>query len=256
MMKKSFLYVTLSLCVLFFFSEFLPDVSAQVRSSNNYKIQSDSINVGGGLSDSANFSLESTAGEVATGVATSSNFDLNAGYQQMQEVYIALTGATNVIMVSPLPGLTGGESNGSTTVTVTTDSTAGYQLTIESSDNPAMQSANDSIADYVPDTANPDYTFNFGASEAVFGFSPAGADVVSRFLDNGIDTCNVGSDETSLRCWDGLSSTSAEVIASGSGPNHPLGATTTIHFKVGIGGSVGQALGVYKATTTITALPI
>ena len=46
---------------------------AQVRSSTNYQLQSDSINIGGGLSSSTNFVQESTVGEVATGVGTSTN---------------------------------------------------------------------------------------------------------------------------------------------------------------------------------------
>lgn len=255
-MFKTLFFISLGLII---FSALLTvsHVGAQVRQSSNYQIQSDSINVGGGLSDSASYSLESTAGENATGPSDSSSFSLRAGYQQMQEVYIALSGATNINMNPNLPGLTGGEANGSTTVTVITDSTAGYQLTIESSDNPAMQSPSDNISDYAPVGANPDYTFNYGAPDALFGYSPKGIDVVSRFLDNGVDTCGGGgTDNTDDKCWDGLSSTTPEAIASGTGPNHPQGATTTINFRVGIGGAVGQSLGVYIATTTITALAL
>jgi len=255
MMSKPFFTISLGLILLFSIS-FFHSVKAQVRESPSYKIQSDSINVGGGFSDSASYLLESTAGEVATGLSDSDSFSLRAGYQQMQEVYIAISGTTDVIMTPALAGLTGGEANGSTTVTVTTDSTAGYQLTIESSNNPALISINDSIADYVPSGVNPDYTFNFGSSEAFFGYSPKGVDVPVRFLDNGTNACGVGEFNTDGRCWDGLSSLTAEVIASASLPNHPQGATTTIYFKVGIGGAVGQTLGLYTATTTVTALPL
>lgn len=245
-----------SLIIMLYVMVFGASVKAQVRQSPNYQIQSDSINVGGGLGTSANYTLESTAGEVATGESSSDNFRLKAGYQQMQEVYIALSGATDLTLGPSIPGITGGQSNGSTTVTVITDSTAGYQLTIESADNPAMQSGNDFIADYLPEGLDPDYDFNFSATEAVFGYSPKGVDVVSRFLDNGSNACATGNNNTADACWDGLSSTTAEVIAQGSGPNHPEGATTTINFRVGVGGSVGQTLGVYVATTTVTALAL
>jgi hypothetical protein len=255
MMQKPLFLTSLGLMIIFGLSV-VSHVKAQVRESANYQIQSDSINVGGGLGDSANYSLESTVGEVATGQSDSANYNLRAGYQQMQEVYLALSGADNIIMSPSIPGLTGGESAGSTTVTVTTDSTAGYQLTIESSANPAMQSITDSIPDYVPAGADPDYTFNYGAGDAFFGYSPKGIDVVDRFLDNGLDTCGVGNSNTLGTCWDGLSSTTPEAIAIGVGPNHPNGATTTINFKVGVGGAVGQALGIYRATSTITALPL
>lgn len=227
--------------------------SAEVRSSNNYQLQSDSINFGGGLSTSTNYSLESTAGEVATGDADSASYSLRAGYQQMQEVFLSITAADNVSMTPSLGGLTGGEANGSTSVIVITDSPAGYDLTIETENSPAMQNGLNSIADYVPDSAPADFVFSTSVNEAHFGFSPEGADVVADFLDDG-DECGVGSADTALRCWDGLSTT-AFSIASG-GANHPSGATTTIHFKVGIGASAPVVAGTYVATTTLTAIPL
>lgn len=66
----------------------------------------------------------------------------------MQEVFISLATSGNVNLTPDLPGLTGGESNGSTTFTVTTDSPSGYQLTIKAENNPAMQSGVSTIADY------------------------------------------------------------------------------------------------------------
>ena len=232
----------------------LHDVHAQVMQSTNYRIQSDSINFGGGLSTSSSYTLESTAGEIATGDSSSATYNLHAGYQQMQEVYIALTGAQNVTMSPSIGGVTGGTSNGSTTVTVLTDSPSGYMLTIESSTTPAMVKGADVINDYVPG-GDPDFSFTTNATDSHFGYSPEGADVVQRFLDNTTDTCNTGSADTALACWDGLS-VSAETIAQSGSPNHPTGATTTIRFRVGIGNSVTQTPGTYIATTTLTALPL
>jgi hypothetical protein len=116
-----------------------------------------------------------------------------------------------------------------------------------------MQSVSDTISDYVAG-ANPDFAFTTTGTEAHLGYSPEGSDIVVRFKDNGV-SCNVGSDDTVLACWDGLS-TSPTRIAESSSANHPNGATTTINFRVGIGGSVGQAPGTYVATTTLTALPL
>ena len=228
-------------------------VHGQVMQSSSYRIQSDSINFGGGLSTSTNYTLESTAGEIATGESSSSNYQLKAGYQQMQEVFISITGATAVALSPSIPGVTGGTSNGSTTVTVITDSPSGYELTVEASQSPAMQKGGDTIADYVPG-GDPDFTFSTGAADSHFGYTPEGVDVVQRFLDNGA-TCNLGSGETTLSCWDGLSTT-AVPIASSNTANHPNGATTTVRFRVGIGGSVNQPPGTYTATTTLTALPL
>lgn len=227
---------------------------AQVRQSTSYQIQSDSINIGGGFSSSTNYVSESTVGEIATGESGSASYDLKAGYQQMQEVYLALSGAAAVTMDPPIPGVSGGTSNGSTTVTVITDSPAGYELTIEAQGNPAMQKGADTIADYDPG-ATPSYAFSVNATDSHFGFTPEGIDIVDRFRDSG-GVCNqVDGDDNTLACWDGLT-TLAQTIVSRTSPNHPDGSTTTIRFRVGIGGSVGQPPGTYVATTTITALPL
>lgn len=231
-------------------------VGAQVMESTNYRIQSDSVNFGGGLSSSSNYVLESTAGEIATGESESSSYKLKAGYQQMQEVFISIAGGANVTMAPAIPGITGGISSGSTTVTITTDGAAGYSLTIEASQSPAMQSGADTISDYTPSGADPDYTFTTTASDSHLGFTPEGVDVVERFLDDTVSACNEpAGNDSSLTCWDGLSTT-AEVIAQSTGPNHPDGATTSVYYRVGIGGSASQAPGTYTATTTLTALPL
>ncbi len=233
----------------------LHSTGAQVMTSNNFKIQSDSVNVGGGFSTSTSYELESTVGEVGTGDGSSAAYELRAGYQQMQEVYLALTGATNVTLSPTIPGVSGGTANGATTVTVTTDSLAGYTLTIAASTSPAMKYAAHTIADYVPAGANPDFTFTTAAADAHFGFTPEGVDIATRYQDNGVATCGGGGQDSTLTCWDGLSTTPV-TIATAANANHPSGATTTIRFRVGVGGAVVQPAGVYIATTTVTALPL
>jgi hypothetical protein len=228
---------------------------AQVRTSSNYQVQSDSINVGGGLSNSASYTQESTVGEIATGPSDSTTYSLRAGYQQMQEVFLSLSGGGDVTMSPDLPGLTGGTSNGSTTFTVITDSPSGYRLTIASENNPAMQrdGGGATIADYSAG-GDPDFSFATAGTDAHFGFSPDGIDIVQDFLDDG-GACNIDSLNTSLACWEGLSTTDT-TVAEATNANHPNGATTTINFRVGIGGSAGVETGVYTATTTVTALPL
>ncbi|MCA9365505.1 hypothetical protein KC723_01295 [Candidatus Kaiserbacteria bacterium] len=228
---------------------------AQVRSSGNYQIQSDSINFGGGLSNSASYELESTGGEIATGPSDSNSYSLRAGYQQMQEVYLSMTAPSNVFMTPDIGGLVGGESNGSTSVNVMTDSPSGYSLTIVAENNPAMQKGVDTIADYSPVAADPDTWFATGATEAHFGFSPYGPDTVTRFLEDSGSCNQVAGSASTTACWDGLS-TSEAMIATDTNANHPTGATTTVYFKVGVGGSVGLTAGYYYATTTLTALPL
>ncbi len=228
--------------------------SAQVMQSSNFQIQSDSVNIGGGFSTSSSYRLESTVGEIATGRSTSTNYSLYAGYQQMQEVFISLSGAMNVDLTPNLGAITGGVSNGSTTVTVVTDSPSGYGLTIQAQSSPAMQDGIYSINDYTPAGADPDFNFITNPTDAHFGYSPYGNDVADRFLNDGVD-CNTGSNNDFLFCWAGLSTTS-QLIAESSSSNHPSGATTTINFRVGLGGDVNQPPGVYTATTTVTAFSL
>jgi hypothetical protein len=253
-MRATFVITTCSLILLPFVFMSMHIVGAQMMQSGNYRIQSDSVNFGGGLSSSTNYSLESTAGEIATGGSESTLYSLRAGYQQMQEVYISLGGFTAVALSPSIPGISGGTSNGSTTVSVVTDSVSGYELQVSSTQSPAMQKAGDTIADYAPTGADPDFTFTTNPADAHFGYSPSGVDVATRFKDNGA-VCNTGSGDTVLACWDGLS-TIAEIVARRTSANHPGGSTTTLYFRVGVGGSVVQPPGTYTATTTLTALPL
>jgi len=228
---------------------------AQVRNSANYQLQSDSINVGGGPSNSASYTQESTTGEVATGRSTSTNFSLRAGYQQMQEVYVSLAGGADIVMDPALPGLTGGESNGSTTFTVITDSPSGYLLTIRAENEPAMRGAGGVFIDEYPTPGfTPDFTFAIDPGEAYFGITVEGVNTSSLFRDNG-SGCNLGVFITVDTCWLDLKLSNLPV-AVGRAANHPSGATTTIKFRVGIGSGANVESGEYYATTTVTALPL
>jgi len=229
-------------------------VAAQTRSSTNYQMQSESINFAGGLSTSSNYTQESTLGEVGTGEASSASYQLRAGYQQMQEIFISVSTPGNVTLSGVLGGITGGESNGSTTVTVVTDNPAGYQLFITAATAPAMQKGSDTIPDYVPSSApTPDFLFDTASTEAHLGMAVVGSDVIARFRNNG-SACAVGSFSTPERCWVGLTTTD-QLIGMGTGANHPLGSTTTLQFRVGIGTQRVVPAGIYTATTTVTALP-
>ncbi len=225
--------------------------TAQVMTSNSYQIQTDSVNVGGGLSSSPNYSLESTAGEIASGISSSDSYTVRAGYQQMLDSYIALSASGDVSLSPSIPGVSGGIATGTAAVTVITDNSGGYQLTIQSETSPAMQSGAYTISDYTPAGANPDFNFTTSAADAHFGFSPEGADVSKRYLDSGGSCNHLAGSDTVDSCWDGLS-TSPKTIANSSASNHPFGTGTNIKFRVGVGGSVVQPAGDYVATTTIT----
>lgn len=227
---------------------------ADPMQSSTYRIDFDSLNVGGNNSQSASYSLEDTTGEVATGYSTSTTYSLHGGYQQMYEAYITISAASDVVMSPSIGGLTGGTSNGSTAVTVTTDSPTGYQLMIKASSSPALVSGANSFADYTTGGADPDFNFTVSASDSEFGFTPEGTDISSRYKDNG-SSCNTGSGNTNDACWDALS-TSNRVISQSTSENIPSGTVTTIKFRATSGSSHFQPQGTYIATTTLTALPI
>ena len=227
---------------------------AQVMSSDNFQIESDSLNFGGGFSSSESFDLKSTIGEIATGRSDSEEFSLRAGYRQMLEIFVSISEPAPIVMDPSIPGVVGGFSNGSTTVTVITDNPAGYSLQIAADQSPAMSSENnDTIADYVPITSA-DYNFLLPGAESRFGFSVESTFAAARFFNDGAD-CGVGSLNESDRCWDGLTTTFTEIVREQEA-NHPSGTGSILHFRVGVGSEANQPPGVYIATTTITAVPL
>ncbi len=248
--KKKLMALTLLLAVAAFV---VSSVHAEVMSSSNYSIESDSINFGGARSTSTSYVIEDTAGEIATGISTSTSFTLKAGYQQMQEIYLATTPASDVTMSPVIGGVTGGTSNGSTSFSVTTDNAAGYTVDIAAENSPALASADDSFADYSPSGAVPDFTFTNTPANSSFGFSVEGTDIIDGFKDDGAD-CGVGSSDTADACWNGLSNVTGTIVSRATS-NHPVGTLTTLKFRAAAGSARVQANGTYVATTTITILP-
>lgn len=228
--------------------------NAYVMGSSTYKIQSDSINVGGAPSTSTSYGLNDTQGEVGTGYSNSTNYYMHAGYWQLQDGYIALSSPGDLAL-SSISGLTGGGSEGTVSWTVTTDNVAGYSMNIQTSTTPALTSGLDSFADYTPSGADPDYTFTNLSTNSSFGFSPEGSDVISRFKDNGTSACNTGSSETSGKCWDGLSTTPQD-IAGSTTSNHPAGTAVIVRFRAESGATHMQTSGAYTATVTVTAVTL
>ena len=231
----------------------VPLADAYVASSSSYRIQADSINTGGNLSTSTNYSVQDTLGESAVGTSSSISYQVKAGYQQMQQVYIALAVPGNLTLVPNIPSTGGGTANGVGVWNVVTDDAAGYSMTIRASTSPALQSGVKNFPDYTPGGAVPDFTFTTPASASRFGFSPEGGDIIQRYKDNGA-ACNAGALDTASACWDALSTTATAIAASQSA-NHPSGTQTTIRFRASSDAGNIQPAGSYSATATVTILP-
>lgn len=246
--------VTISLIAFALFVFAFQISNAEMMSSSNYKVEIDSVNFGGGRSLSGSYTIEDTAGEVGTGVSSSTNFTMQAGYQQYSTSNLYVTPASNVTMSPSIPGLTGGTSNGQTSLTVSTDNPAGYETKIKADSSPALITSYDSFADYVSAGANPDYTFTNSSTNSTFAFTPEGSDIVTRYKNSGAN-CGVGGSDDVAHCWDGLS-TSDRTIAIRNSSNMPAGTVTTLRFRAESGSSHVQADGVYTATTTITVVSL
>lgn len=228
--------------------------NAERMSSSNYKVETDSINFGGGRSLSGSYTIEDTAGEVGTGYSTSTNFKMHAGYQQNSVVNLVVVPPTNVTMSPSIPGLTGGISNGNTNMTVTTDNPAGYTTTISAEGEPALQNSYASFSDYSPAGAVPDYAFTNASTNSSFAFTVEGGDIATRYKNSGA-VCGVGGSDDADACWDGLATTT-KTIALRNSNNNPAGTVTTLKFRAASGSSHVQPDGVYTATTTITVISL
>jgi hypothetical protein len=240
--------------VTVFFASCLSQTLAYTMGSSSYRIQSDSINVGGvDVGNSASYKLQDTVGEIATGESSSTTYKLKAGYRQMQEMTISLSPPPDDVTMSPsIGGVSGGTGNGSASWTTITDNPAGYTLKIKAGTSPALKYNSYSFANYTPVGAAPDYSWSISSSDSEFGFTPEGADIVAKYKDNGIDTCATGSSTTEDKCWYGVL-TSDETIAQSSSSNSPSGVATIVKFKAQSGSAHLQVEGDYTATITATA---
>ena len=229
--------------------------------SLDYRIWESSINVGGlDYQESTRYRLRETIGEAIAGDATSPSYKLRAGYQPMIDSYITasiLVSATpeQVTMSPSIGGVIGGQSNGTTTIKVTTDSSSGYSLFVRASASPAMSTSSYSFADYVPNNPDiPDYNWSVAATTTGFGFTPYGLHTATKYRYSGSSCNHNGGLENKDYCWYNFS-TSNEAIAEFYSSNHPDGTETYIQFRAESGNQNIQPAGEYQATIIITAIP-
>lgn len=251
-MRKFIPYLAVTFAVTMLLGS--PLAFAYVASSSNYRIQTDSVNVGGLFSSSTSYRSEDTIGESGVGTSSSATFSIKGGYQQMQDVYLAVAPSGNVTLAPSIPATGGGSADALATFVVTTDNIAGYTMNVASSLNPALNSGANNFPDYVPGGANPDFTFTTPSASARFGFSPEGVDIVQRYKDNGA-ACNAGALDSVSACWDAMSTTPISVAGRNSA-NNPSGTQTNIRFHASSGATNIQPAGSYFATATVTVLPL
>jgi len=123
--KKSELII-----LIFFLAIPIGSVGAAAMSSSNYKIDADSINVGGNQSSSTNYKMEDTLGEVGTGDAESVSYKTEAGYQAMWDYppYLSFSLDGNYAAFGVIDYHS--TSTATTGFTAATNATGGYAVTI------------------------------------------------------------------------------------------------------------------------------
>lgn len=236
--------------------------SAYFSSSGNYRLQSDSLNMGGILSTSTNYYLEDTLGEVATGISTSTVYDMNAGYQQMQRSVISVSAASDINM--PELSLTQNTGVGSTTWTITTDSPAGYSADVYTIIDAACpdrdgQGAIDSLCDSATSESFADISISKHlwsvVNEYSFGWSAHGDDVSGFGPDNTcLNAVGVSVPSGGL-LWQGFNASTLYQIASSTQRTGPNGTDTTLCLAIEQD-TVLAPSGDYTANIVITAVSL
>lgn len=178
--------------------------------------------------------------------------------QQVTGEISFLVPATDVTMVGPLAGITGGNATGTTYAVVQTNSATGYTMDISFSNTPAMRgevTGSTALRNY-GSSSEPTYLF-FGSTSAQFAYTvnaSTTSDIDQSFLNNG-SACNTGSGYTANTCWMGATSTSNfRIISRGTAAS--TGATTSLQFRVNVPNNPSPALqsDFYTATATLTAV--
>lgn len=240
------------LLLLIFFSP----TQAAVMTSENYRIQFDSLNAGGMRQTSENYIMEDTIGEIATGESSSETYKLKAGYQQMDQTYLSISDGANIVMSNM--DITNSTSTGSTSWTVTTDDAAGYKLEVASSQKNPLRSANTSeqFADYAEAAGTTPEVWNTTDGAYEFGFSAYGDDTPTATWGNG-GTCGTGTtinQSMKYRGFNNAADDGAETIQIATKSSRTETSGVTTNFCVGaVQSHVFTPSGTYTATTTATA---
>ena len=212
------------LIYLYMYSE-TDTIFAAVMSSTNYRVQRDSINVGGVRQSSTNYFSEDTIGEIGTGRTTSSSYRLYAGFLVPEEITLTFSVSDTSI---------GFGTFGSTTIRYATSNGNG-DTSEPGSGNPLQVSVitNAPSGVIVSGRSRGDGTGVEGNGSAGFYKSDSPIKLISAVASSAVSTGsegyglyvkNVGSNLTAAEVFyddsisDSAITTSGQTILSSSGP--------------------------------------
>lgn len=198
-------------------------------------------------------------GEMVKGEATA-----NVTVAQEVTGEITLSCATSVTGLTPIPGMTGGTSNGAFSCTSTTNDNEGYTLKLRKTGDlchPLGCAVNQRFDDYPGTTTNPiDFNWtNAGPGAEYWGFNmTSGVDVIQRFRNASgpAAPCNTaGGIVSDGHCWVRIPTpvADAETVANRTSPTPPEGISSGFGIRIQAGPNNHLRSGTYNATLTVTA---
>lgn len=206
-----FIMKKIAAAIIIILNFLLPSNSFGAMSSTHYTIYADAIDTGGNLSEGGIYSLQDTAGESPAGFSTSSLYEIRAGYQAMELGSLTIAISESSLNLGGLDSSV--VNSASTTVTVSTDSSTGYILSIQSVSGSGLSAVTDG-------------SVTAGAEE--YGFSAQGTE-------------SIVSGDVAVQA--------GTAVASASAPK--TGSETVLTFKASM--SVSSVSGIYSQTIILSA---
>lgn len=160
------MYFVFSRCIFItlFLAALIPaNFARSEMSSTNYQIYADSIGIDGGVySSSTSFTLFDTIGESPAGTVTSTSYELSAGFQTMERGTLSVSVSASSLDLGTLSKTQ--VKSASTNVTVSTNASTGYSLSISSATG-IMPSA---VSDGTVSAGSEEYGMSVSGSNAAF----------------------------------------------------------------------------------------
>jgi hypothetical protein len=228
-------FILLRIFLAALFSSLFTGYCFSQMSSGSYKINADSVNIGGAASSSGSYKLNDTIGEIATGEGASGTYKMKAGFWHMVNTYLTLSVDSNTKDLGSL--LPGSPITGQTTINVTTDSWSGYALTVSKDHKMLHTDTSTTIDDHNGTITTP---ILWGAPNNLgFGFT--------IFSGTNVDSKWGSSPNYKYAAFPDISTTAH------SKPDYKSPADeTVVGYKVDVLGS--QKSGAYSCTITYTAV--
>ena len=190
------------------------------------------------------------------------SYVLGAGFQQMNETYLAMS-VINDVILEPGVGILADNSVGQEELLIRTDSVAGYNIYVRSVSSPALQNTGSGpdFSDYTPvSVATPDnWSIDIGNREfgfSVFDNSGHVDDLVWGDADNCGNTSTGDPDFPggSEQYYDALSTTD-RLVAQSSTRTSAIGNEITFCFAAGRNNALVEE-GFYQANIIVTAVAL